>query len=123
MGSFRDKENPRGGVLSNRLTGKVAAVTGGDQGIGREIAKRLAKEGADVVICYRKNKDGADEVVGRIKSAKRRAAAFQADVGKVSDGQRFNEENVAALGKINILVNKPGLEKRPDFWNVREENF
>jgi glucose 1-dehydrogenase len=110
-------------VLSNRLTGKVAAVTGGDQGIGRAIAERLAQEGADVAICYRKNKDGADEVVGRIKSAKRRAAAFQADVGKISDGQRFIEEAVAALGKVDILVNNAGLEKRADFWDVTEEDF
>ncbi len=109
--------------MSNRLTGKVAAVTGGDQGIGRAIAERLAQEGADVAICYRKNKAGADEVVGRITAAKRRAAAFQADVGKVSDGQRFIEEAVAALGKIDILVNNAGLEKRADFWDVTEEDF
>src|SRR5260370_26191496 len=105
------------------MTGKVAAVTGGDQGIGRAVADRVAQEGADVAMCYRENKDGADEVVGRIKSAKRRAAAFQADVGKVSDGQRFIEEAVAALGKVDILVNNAGLEKRADFWDVREENF
>src|SRR6266478_4767072 len=123
MGSFSRQREPRGGVLSNRLTGKVAAVTGGDQGIGRAIAERLAQEGADVAICYRKNKAGADEVVGRITAAKRRAAAFQADVGKVSDGQRFIEEAVAALGKIDILVNNAGLEKRADFWDVTEEDF
>jgi glucose 1-dehydrogenase len=109
--------------LSNRLTGKVAAVTGGDQGIGRAIAERLAQEGADVAICYRKNKDGADEVVGRIAAGKRRAAAFQADVGKVSDGQRFIEQAVATLGKIDILVNNAGLEKRADFWDVTEDDF
>ncbi len=109
--------------MSNRLTGKVAAVTGGDQGIGRAIAERLAQEGADVAICYRKNKEGADEVVGRITAAKRRAAAFQADVGKVSDGQRFIEEAVVALGKVDILVNNAGLEKRADFWDVTEEDF
>jgi len=110
-------------VLPNRLTGKVAAVTGGDQGIGRAIAERLAQEGADVAICYRKNKKGADEVVENITSTKRRAAAFQADVGKVSEGQRFIEEAAAALGKIDILVNNAGLEKRAEFWDVTEEDF
>src|ERR1700692_2374063 len=110
-------------VVSNRLKGKVAAVTGGDQGIGRAIAERLAQEGADVAICYRKNKEGANEVVGRITAAKRRAAAFQADVGKVSDGPRFIEEAFAALGKVDILVNNAGLEKRADFWDVTEEDF
>src|SRR5260370_27953267 len=123
MGSFSRAREPRGGVLSNRLTGKVAAVTGGDQGIGQAIAERLAQEGADVAICYRKNKKGADEVVGRITAAKRRAAALQADVGNGSDGQRFIGEAVAALGKIDILVNNAGLEKRRDFWDVTEEDF
>jgi glucose 1-dehydrogenase len=110
-------------VLPNRLTGKVAAVTGGDQGIGRAIAERLAQDGADIAICYRKNKEGADEVVKGITATGRRAAAFQADVGKVSDGQSFIEQAVAVLGKIDILVNNAGLEKRADFWDVTEADF
>ena len=109
--------------MANRLTGKVAAVTGGDQGIGRAIAERLAQDGADVAICYRKNKKGADEVVAGITAAKRRAAAFQADVGIVADGQRFIDEAVAALGKVDILINNAGLEKRADFWDVTEADF
>ena len=110
--------------MSNRLTGKVAAVTGGDQGIGRAIAQRLACEGADVAICYRRNKAGADEVISDITTAtKNRAVAFQADVGKVSEGQRFIEEAVSALGKLDILVNNAGLEKGQDFWDVTEDDF
>ena len=59
--------------MANRLAGKVAAVTGGgDQGIGRTIAERLAQEVADVAICFRKNKKGADEVLGRISQTMRR---------------------------------------------------
>jgi len=109
--------------VANLLAGKVAAVTGGDQGIGRAIAERLAQDGADVAICYRKNKKGADEVVAAIATTKRRAAAFQADVGIVADGQRFIAEAVAALGKVDILINNAGLEKRADFWDVTEEDF
>ncbi|HZV88900.1 MAG TPA: glucose 1-dehydrogenase [Candidatus Binatus sp.] len=109
--------------MANLLAGKVAAVTGGDQGIGRAIAERLAQDGADVAICYRKNKKGADEVVAAIATTKRRAAAFQADVGIVADGQRFIAEAVAALGKVDILINNAGLEKRADFWDVTEEDF
>jgi glucose 1-dehydrogenase len=106
------------------LKGKVAVVTGGDQGIGRAIAERLACDGADVAICYRKNKQGADEVVERITSAtKRRAVACQADIGKISDGQQFIKEAVASLGKVDILINNAGLEKRADFWDVTEADF
>jgi 3-oxoacyl-[acyl-carrier protein] reductase len=53
--------------VANRLEGKVAAVTGGDQGIGRAIVERLASEGADVALCYRTNKAGADEVVAAVQ--------------------------------------------------------
>ena len=110
--------------MSDRLKGKVAAVTGGDQGIGRAIAERLANDGADVAICYRKNREGADEVMNQITGAtKRRAVAFQADVGIVSEGQKFIEQAVEKLGKIDILVNNAGIEKRADFWDVTEADF
>ena len=75
--------------MANRLDGKVAAVTGGDQGIGRAIVERLAQEGADVALCYRANKAGADEVASEVQNAGRRAASIQCDVGQVADGQRF----------------------------------
>ncbi len=109
--------------MSNRLQGKVVAITGGDQGIGRAIAERLAQEGADVALCYRKNKPGADEVVTVIKALGRKAAAIQCDVGKIADGQRFISEAVAQLGRIEILVNNAGLERRADFWDVTEEDY
>jgi glucose 1-dehydrogenase len=109
--------------VGNRLDGKVAAITGGDQGIGRSIAERLAQEGADIAICYRANKAGADEVVGEIQSGGRKAAAFQCDVGVVSDGQKFIADSVAKLGKVDILVNNAGLERHADFWDATEADF
>ena len=109
--------------MATRLEGKVAAVTGGDQGIGRAIVERLASEGADVALCYRSNKGGADEVVAEVQNAGRRAAAIQCDVAKVADAQRFVEESVRQLGRIDILVNNAGLERRADFWDVSEEDY
>ena len=110
-------------MVANRLDGKAVALTGGDQGIGRAIAERLAQEGADVAICYRSNKAGADEVVAVIQAKGRKAAAIQCDVGKITDGQRFIVEAVAALGKIDILVNNAGLERRADFWDATEADY
>ena len=78
--------------MADRLEGKVAAVTGGDQGIGRAIVERLAQEGANVALCYRANKAGADEVVAAVQKLGRKTAAIQCDVGKVADGQRFIAE-------------------------------
>jgi glucose 1-dehydrogenase len=109
--------------VANRLASRVVAITGGDQGIGRAIAERLALEGADVALCYRSNKKGADEVVAELQKMGRKAAAVQADVGKVADGQRFITEAVAQLGGVDILVNNAGLERRADFWDVTEQDY
>ena|SRR5256714_3815428 len=105
------------------LQAKVAAVTGGDQGIGRAVVERLAQDGADVALCYRKNKAGADEVVAAVQKLGRKAVAFQCDVSKVADGQRFIEESVARLGRVDILVNNAGIEKDNAFWNVSEQDY
>jgi glucose 1-dehydrogenase len=109
--------------VANRLNGKAVAVTGGDQGIGRAIVERLAQEGADVALCYRANKAGADEVVAAVQKWGRNAAAIQCDVGKVADGQRFVAEAVQQLGRVDILVNNAGLERRADFWDVTEQDY
>ena len=109
--------------MPNRLEGKSIAITGGDQGIGRAIAERLAQDGADIAICYRSNQAGAQEVVGEVTKLGRRAIAIQCDVGKIADGQRFIAEAVNHLGKIDILVNNAGLERRADFWDVTEEDY
>jgi len=109
--------------LQGTLQGKCVAVTGGDQGIGRAIAERLAREGADVAICYRANQAGATEVVNGIVASGRRAVAVQCDVGKITDGQHFIAESVRQLGKVDILVNNAGLERRADFWDVTEADY
>jgi glucose 1-dehydrogenase len=109
--------------MSDRLNGKTIAITGGDQGIGRAIAERLAHDGADIAICYHSNKDGANEVVAEIQKLGRRCAAIQCDVGKIADGQRFITDAVSQLGKLDILVNNAGMEHRADFWDVTEAHY
>ena len=109
--------------MADRLKDKVVAVTGGDQGIGRAIVERLAREGADAALCYRANKSGADEVVAQVQKLGRRAVALQCDVSQVAEGQRFVTEAVRQLGRIDILVNNAGLERRADFWEVRETDY
>jgi glucose 1-dehydrogenase len=106
-----------------RLTGKKALVTGGDQGIGRGIALRLAEEGADIVLNYRKNRDGAEETRGRIEQLGRTAVALQADVGKVAEVRSLVQQAVTALGSLDILVNNAGIEKNAAFIDVTEEDY
>src|ERR1041384_5221901 len=106
--------------MGNRLAGKVAAITGGSQGIGLAIAQRFAAEGADISFCYRSNKTGADEVVTNIQKTGRRVAGFQSDVRKGSEGQKFIADTAAHFGKIDIRVNKAGFDRRGDFGAARK---
>ncbi len=108
---------------SGRLAGKVAIITGGDQGIGRGIALRLASEGADVAFCYRKNREGAEEVVNEISSLSRKAAAFVADLADTSQAKQFIDEAYETFGVAHILVNNAGLEKSANFWDVSEQDY
>jgi glucose 1-dehydrogenase len=109
--------------MGNRLAGKVVAITGGSQGIGLAIAERFANEGADISFCYRSNKAGADEAVQNIQKTGRQVAPFQYDVSSVSEGQKFIADTAAQFGKIDVLVNNAGLERRADFWDATEADY
>jgi len=106
-----------------KLEGKNALVTGSDQGIGQAIAIRLAEEGADVVINFRKNRQGADETRAKIEALGRHCAAIQADVGNTSEAAKLVEEAVTALGSVEILVNNAGIEKNASFVDVTEADY
>lgn len=110
-----------------RLEGKLAIITGGDQGIGRGIALRLAGEGADIALCYRSNRNGAEEVTAKITAAKEgrasRALAVQADVSDTAEIQKFIAEVFERFGQADILINNAGLERRADFWDVAEQDY
>lgn len=106
-----------------RLQGKNALVTGSDQGIGQAIALRLAEEGADVAVNYRKNREGGEETADRIRKMGRKSAAIQADVGHVAEGRKLVEDAGAAIGPLDILVNNAGIEKRASFLDVTEEDY
>ena len=109
--------------MGDRLESKVAAISGASQGIGLAIAQRFAEEGADIAFCYRSNRGGAEGVLARIRQMGRKCAAFQYDVGSVPEGQKFIADTIAQFGKIDVLVNNAGLERRADFWDVSEAEF
>jgi 3-oxoacyl-[acyl-carrier protein] reductase len=106
------------------FTGKVALVTGGARGIGRETSLALARAGADVLVNYLQNRDAAAQVVERIQGMGRKSVAVQANVGKQSEIEAMFEQLDKVFGKLDILINNAGIgvpipleEITLDFWD------
>ncbi len=105
------------------LSGKVAIVTGGTRGIGAEIVRTLAKQGADVALNYRKSADEAVAMVAELEAMGRRALAVQADVSSFEDAQRMVDEVVEKLGGVHILVTNAGMNWDGVIWKMSEEQW
>jgi 3-oxoacyl-[acyl-carrier protein] reductase len=107
----------------NKLTGKVAVVTGASKGIGAAIAKGMAAEGAAVVVNYSSGKEGAERVVDEIVKAGGKAFAVQGDVSKAPDVQRLFAETNTAFGHLDILVNNAAVYEFAPLADISEEQF
>jgi NAD(P)-dependent dehydrogenase (short-subunit alcohol dehydrogenase family) len=108
---------------------KIALVTGGSRGLGKDMAINLAKKGIDVVLTYNTNKTEADKVVTEIQSLQRKAAAFQLDAGNVKSFDNFWKQVTTHLkaetGNTNFdfLINNAGTALYQPFAETTEEQF
>ena len=109
--------------MSQKLTGKVAVVTGASKGIGAAIALHLAAEGAAVVVNYSSSKEGAEKVVGKIVREGGKAVAVQANVAKPAEIGRLFAETKKAFGRLDILINNAGIYEFAPLENVTPEHF
>ena len=91
-----------------RVAGKIAIVTGAGQGIGKGIALRLAREGADVVIAEY-NPETAAATAQEVEAIGRRSLAYPVDISKVEAVTKMVEDVVSEFGRIDILVNNAGV--------------
>ena len=89
------------------LQGKVAMITGGSHGLGKQAADSLAREGCKVAICAR-GQENLDSTGAELRSKGYEVLAVQADVTNNDDLKRFHDETVKSLGEADILVNNAG---------------
>ena len=106
-----------------RFSGKSVLVTGSTSGIGAACARRLASEGADVVINGRKESTDSAALVAELQALGRRAVFVAADVGSAAAATGLVEQAIAALGGLDILVNNAGVERASDFWDTTEADY
>ena len=95
-------------MIDYELKGKSAIVTGGSDGLGRATAKKLAQEGANVVICARREKHLMDTAKSISEETSGSVIGIQADVTSKDDCSRLINETIRHLGCIDILVNNAG---------------
>jgi NAD(P)-dependent dehydrogenase (short-subunit alcohol dehydrogenase family) len=106
-----------------KLAGKVALVTGAQQGIGAAIAVALAAEGADVALTWLDDQAGAEAVAGKIRKAGRRAHLMRTDVARLPEIEAMVASTVKALGVPDILVNNAGVYPRVPLLEMRESDW
>ena len=108
---------------------KIAVVTGGSRGLGKDMAINIAKKGIDVIITYHSNKSAADKVVAEIRNMGRLAYALQLDIAKINSfDQFFNQlstylKTETAKEKFDFLINNAGTGIYQPFIETTEEQF
>ena len=108
---------------------KIALVTGGSRGLGKDMALSLAKKGIDVILTYNSRKDEAEAVVATIEQMGRKAAALQLNAGDVKSFDSFYTEVAGVLANIfgsdhfDFLINNAGIGVNAPFAETTEAQF
>lgn len=104
------------------VSGKNVFITGCGTGIGRAIAKRLAKDGATLILTD-KNEAGVQSVLQEVKDVSKNSVAYQMDVTDGTSIEKVLEKVLGTFGHIDILVNNAGVSTENWFWKLTEEEW
>ena len=102
---------------------KVAIITGSSRGIGREIAKTLARKGITVVANYNKSEEAAKELKQELEEEGIKIDIIKADVSKREDAKRLVEFTLNKYGKVDILINNAGISEYKLFTDETDEDW
>lgn len=105
------------------LKGKTALVTGASRGIGKEIAKTLAAEGAFVIVNYNGSKEAAEQVVSEITAQGGNAKSYGCNVSEFLAVEEMIKTIITKHGKLDILVNNAGITRDNLIMKMKEEDF
>jgi 3-oxoacyl-[acyl-carrier protein] reductase len=108
---------------SKKLAGKVAVVTGASKGIGAAIAKRLAAEGASVVVNYSSSKADGEKVAKEVADLGGKAIAVQANMANPKEIDRLFAKAKKSFGRVDILINNAGVYEFLPLEKVTEAHF
>jgi len=109
--------------MKPRLKNKVVLVTGASKGIGRTLAVGCAREGADVILNYNSDRDGADAAAAEVEACGRRALVVGADVGRVREIEAMFIEIRAAFPRLDVLINNAAITGWGSALETTEEKW
>lgn len=102
---------------------KVAFITGGTRGIGRQIAITLAQNGYDIVINYRTENEDLKQTIAEIEKSNVEYLAVKGDVSDFESTETMTKEIIEKFGKIDVLVNNAGITKDMLLMRMKQEDF
>ena len=106
-----------------KLENQTAVVTGGSRGIGRAVCLELAREGANVVVCYAGRAEAAQKTAADCRAMGVKALAIQADVAEEAAVQSLFAQPLAAFGRVDILVNSAGITRDGLMMRMSQADF
>ncbi len=107
----------------DNLKGKIALVTGGSRGIGKAIAKRLASQGATVVINFAQNEAAANQTIKEIEESGGQAFASKFDVSDFDKVHQEIDKIIEKFGGLHILINNAGITQDTLLMRMKEEDW